>query len=104
MIMTAMNLVNPFWWVYKIVTFPARAVSGIFKAFRWGWNRESVWQKYAFTALAVWTAIPGTWAWTFYEAAKIAGYEEEAEFVANVVVTVAKAAWTAGTMAYNVLT
>ena len=105
---------NPLWWAYAITlkipvsivwfifTLPYKTVRGIWNAFKWGWNKfDNIWARLGFTALAVFTAIPGTWTWVFYEIAHAIGYGEEADMVVDTAVAVGSAMWTAGKFAWN---
>ena len=118
MLSTALNLVNPVWWVYaalwKLPVFLFKSpwllckliykiCLGVVKAVKWGWSFPHMWQRILFTSVAVWIAAPGTNAWLFYKIVELVGYKEEADYVLDSIVTVAKFAWSGATFAFNMV-
>lgn len=108
---------NPLWWAMYIpyllliklpiwvFMLPWNTVKGCVKAYHWTMKKfKSTWSRTIVLGLAIWTAIPGTWAWTFYSLAHAMGYGEEADTVVHVAKVVAGAAWEASKFAYMMAT
>ncbi len=107
-----LRYMNPIWWAYAVtlklplsliwfvLSLPWKTVTGIVKAYKWTMTKFTSWySRLIVLALAVWTAIPGTWAWTFYELAHMTGYGEEADMAWNTIKFVATSMWSAGKFA-----
>ncbi len=108
---------NPFWWLFMIpyklliklplwiLCLPWNTVKACYKMWQWTMNTfSSTLARALVGSVAIFTALPGTWTYVFYEAAHWAGYGEEADAIVTVAATVAKAGWEAGKFAFYLAT
>ena len=92
----------PPWYLYAFTRWSFKVLKGIFwMPFKVAAKFDSWWKKLLVFATMLYVAIPGSIPYALLQLAKLMGYEEEAQTVIDVGVTVAKAMWTAGTFAFN---